>query len=362
MPSIKNKVIIACAGGRKTTRLVEEALQIVDDPVLITTYTLENLDQIYTYIIDRKGCVPPNIKLSSWFTFLLHDFIRPYQNAVFSSVERVETLDFNSIPPRGLSKNDFRYYFNRSFGIYRDRASDYANRCNDSTSGLVIKRLEQVYNHIFIDEAQDLAGWDLDLIKLIMKSQISLFIVADPRQATYSTNRSNKNKGKRGKNFPEWIDDQVNEDLCTKEDICISHRSSQSICSFSDLLCPGYPKTTSQNTTVTEHDGVFAISIDSLPKYFEKYCPVCLRFWKKTNTYGYNAVNIGISKGRTYPRVVIFPTKGMKTFLFTKDVSRAGELSKFYVGVTRAKQSVVFVLEPDEIDNIDNTLLTKYCI
>ncbi len=46
MPLIKNKVIIACAGGRKTTHLVEEALKIVDEPVLITTYTLENLDQI----------------------------------------------------------------------------------------------------------------------------------------------------------------------------------------------------------------------------------------------------------------------------------------------------------------------------
>ncbi len=360
MPSIKNKVIIACAGGRKTTHLVEEALKIVDEPVLITTYTLENLDQIYSYIIDRKGFVPSNIRLFSWFTFLLHDFIRPYQNVVFPNIEQVETLDFNSTPPRGLRKTDYRYYFNRSNGIYRDRASDYAYKCNELTAGSTIKRLEKVYKYIFVDEAQDLAGWDLNLVKLLFDSNINLFMVADPRQATYSTNRSNKNKGKRGQNFPEWVDDQVKAQICTRVDICISHRSIQQICDFSDLLYPNYPNTTSSNSIVTSHDGVYAISIDLLPEYIKKYSPICLRFWKKTNTYGYNAINIGISKGRTYQRVAIFPTKGMKTFLFKKDLSKAGDLAKFYVAITRARQSVVFVLDSKEINNIDTTLLSSY--
>lgn len=359
-PSIKNKVIIACAGGRKTTHLVEEALKIVDEPVLITTYTLENLDQIYSYIVERKGFVPSNIKLDSWYTFLLHDFIRPYQNNVFPNIEKVETLDFNSTPPRGLRKDDSRYYFNRSSGIYRDRVSDYAYRCNEVTTGLVIKRLEQVYKHIFIDEAQDLAGWDLNLAKLLFNSNIDTFMVADPRQATYSTNRSNKNKGKRGQNFPEWVDEQVKCLACTREDICSSHRSVQQICDFSDLLYPEYPQTTSQNKDISEHDGVFVISNDLLDEYIGTYNPVCLRFSKRTNTYGCKAINIGVSKGRTYRRVIVFPTQPMKDFLCTGDITKAGDRSKFYVAVTRARQSVAFVINSANISNVRTSLVSEY--
>ncbi len=291
---------------------------------------------------------------------MLHDFIRPYQNNVFPDIEKVETLDFNSIPPRGLSKHDSRYYFNRSNGIYRDRASDYAYRCNEATTGLVIKRLEHVYKYIFIDEAQDLAGWDLNLVKMLFESDINIFMVADPRQATYSTNRSNKNKGKRGQNFPEWIDEQVKAGICIREDICASHRSVQSICDFSDLLYPDYPQTISQNPDTTEHDGVFVITNDFLAEYITIYNPTCLRFSKKTKTFGYKAINIGVSKGRTYKRVLVFPTQPMKDFLHTGDISKAGDRSKFYVAITRARQSVVFVLDSTNVSSIKTSLISRY--
>lgn len=357
---LMNRVIIACAGGRKTTRLVEEALKIVDEPVLITTYTLENLDQIYTYIIDRKGCVPANITLISWYKFLLRDCIRPYQNQVFSEIDRVETVDFVSNRPRGLKKTDYRYYFNKSSGVYQDGASDYACKCNEKTNGLVIDRIERIYKHIFIDEAQDLAGWDLELIKALMNSQANMFMVADPRQATYSTNRSNKNKGKKGRNFPEWVEEQVETGLCLKEEISVSHRSNQQICTFADLLYPSYSKTTSENKEITGHDGVYAVAVSQLPRYLEIYKPIGLRYSKVTKTHGHEAVNIGLSKGRTYLRILIFPTKPMKKFLFTGNISEAGKLSTLYVAITRAKHSVTFVLEDNETTQIDTKLISLY--
>jgi hypothetical protein len=80
MQSHKNNVIVASAGGRKTTFIVESALGQKEKRVLITTYTRENLDQINSYITARYGCVPPNIEVLSWFTFLLRDGARPYQN------------------------------------------------------------------------------------------------------------------------------------------------------------------------------------------------------------------------------------------------------------------------------------------
>jgi superfamily I DNA/RNA helicase len=44
--------------------------------------------------------------------------------------------------------------------------------CNEKSGGAVIHRLENIYNYIYIDEVQDLSGYDLDLIELLFRSKI----------------------------------------------------------------------------------------------------------------------------------------------------------------------------------------------
>jgi DNA helicase-2/ATP-dependent DNA helicase PcrA len=56
-------------------------------------------------------------------------------------------------------------------------------------------------------------------------------------------------------------------------------------------------------------------------------------------------MNIGLAKGRTYDRVLIFPTKPMKEYLKTQEVAKAGDIAKLYVAVTRARFSVAFVVD-----------------
>jgi DNA helicase-2/ATP-dependent DNA helicase PcrA len=69
-----------------------------------------------------------------------------------------------------------------------------------------------------------------------------------------------------------------------------------------------------------------------------------LRYSKKTNTGGRPAFNIGVTKGKTFERVVVFTTDPMKAYLKTGDVSQAGDVAKLYVAATRAKHSVAFVV------------------
>jgi len=80
----KNKIIIASAGGRKTTHLVKKALKINNKKVLLTTYTLENLDQIKTSIVKKNGFIPENISILTWYKFLLRDGVHPYQKVVYN--------------------------------------------------------------------------------------------------------------------------------------------------------------------------------------------------------------------------------------------------------------------------------------
>jgi hypothetical protein len=343
MPSPSNSVVVASAGSRKTTSIVEAALAVPAGNVLITTYTIENVNQINSYLIQRRGHIPANIAVVSWFSFLLQDGVRPYQNYM-TDKGRITTVNFDYQPNRYIPKSNADAYFLTSGNnIYQDRVSDFVCECDNRSGGLVIRRLEKIYSHVFIDELQDLAGYDLDLLEKLFTSTISVVAVGDPRQATFSTNKSPKNKKYKKKNIIDWINEKHAAKLFKLEQLTDCYRSNQAICDFADALFPTLPKTVSKNLTITGHDGVFFIESHQVAEYLNAHKPTVLRHDKRTHTMELSALNIGLSKGRTYERVLIFPTNPMKLYLDTKDLSKAGDLAKLYVAVTRAKFSVAFV-------------------
>lgn len=344
--SHKNNIIIAAAGGRKTSFIVEEALLQKHRKILITTYTKENLDQIHAYFIERNGCIPENITILSWFTFLLRDGVWPYQNYVLST-QRVKSLDLKTIriPIVRGGRSNPAWYLNKENYLYKDRVSEFISDCNNRCSGLIIKRLEKIYDVIYVDEMQDLVGWDQEIIELLMKSSIATILVGDPRQATYATNRSTKNKAQKGRHMTSWIEKLYKESLCLVEERTECFRSNQEICDFADLLYPDLPQTTSRNLEKTGHDGIFTIKSNEITEYISTHKPQILRWNIRANTLSLPAINIGNSKGRTFDRVVIFPTKPMKQYLRSRDINEAGDISKLYVAITRAKYSVAFVVD-----------------
>src|SRR5271163_1452804 len=215
MLSQKNKFILASAGSRKTTLLIEKALSLAGSKVLITTYTNENLAQIRSYLVRKNGCVPPNVLVISWFSFLLREGVRPYQNHLISK-GRIGSIIYDEMPAtmKFSKKQDSNGYFlTASNNIHRDRVSDFVCQCNERSCGRVIKRLERIYDHILIDEFQDFAGYDLEVAEQLFRSSIAVMAVADPRQATYETNDSPKNKQYRGVKIIDWIRKSENSGL-----------------------------------------------------------------------------------------------------------------------------------------------------
>lgn len=343
MPS-KNNVIIASAGSGKTTYLVDEALSRGSDRVLLTTYTIEGTAQIRNYILERVGVIPSNITVMSWFSFLLRDGVRPYQRYL-TSRQRIPNVDFVGKRPKYARKADVdKFYLNTLGWIYRNETSDFVVAANQVSGGKVIKRLEEIYDYIMIDEIQDVAGCDLDFIKLLMESSISVTAVGDVRQATYSTNTASKNKQYRGVEIFAWLEQLKRMELFTITERTDCYRCNQDICNIADSLYPHLPKTISMNTTETDHDGVFFITPEDVPSYMERFRPIVLRYSKRTNTLGLDARNVGAVKGMGFDRVLIFPTSPWRKFLSTKDLTKAGDIAKLYVAITRARQSVAFVL------------------
>jgi hypothetical protein len=133
-------------------------------------------------------------------------------------------------------------------------------------------------------------------------------------------------------------------DLDHRDEQLHCYRCNQAICDFADGLYPDLPKSISQNNAVTGHDGIVHIKNSEVLEYCNQFKPMVLRWNKTTDTLGLPAFNFGAMKGRTFPHVLIFPTEKMKAYFATKDLAQAGDLSKFYVAVTRAQYSVAFVV------------------
>lgn len=342
MLSPKNRVLIACAGSGKTTLLIEEAAKLTGKKVLITTYTNENIDQIRAFFIERYGWVPLHITIQSWFTFLLHEGVRPYQNQMTPN-PRINSICFHPGVIRGQKKDN---YLTKANDIFSNKTSEFVYECNKNTAGAVLGRLKKMYDYVFIDEMQDFAGYDWTLLESMFDSEIAVLAVGDPRQATYTTNNSQKNKRyRKGGTYVEWLKSKEIAPKVSVGELVGCHRCNQAICDFSDALFPEMPKSISKNTKSTGHDGVFHIKRADVTTYCEKYKPTILRWNKTEDTLGFPAINIGMSKGRSYDRVLIFPTKPILKYLKTKDVSKAGDKHKLYVAITRARYSVAFVVD-----------------
>ncbi len=339
-------VVVASAGSGKTTHLIAQAAALPQGRILITTYTNENLENIRDCVFERFGHIPGNIEIETWYSTLLKHGVRPYQNLV-SSVGISQAIAFVSVPQsiRYVPKTEVdRYFFTRAGDVYRDRVSDFICLVDQKTAGLVINRLEGVYSHIFIDELQDMSGPDLDLLERLFRSKITVLAVADPRQGTYTTNNSAKHKSAAKAGIVTWLEKKEKEGLIAIEHRAESWRCNQVICDFADALYPHLPRTTSRNQSLTGHDGIFQIPASQVPAYMATHGPVVLRYSVKTDTLGLPAHNFGLVKGRSYDRVLIFPTKPMRDYIAKPDPNAVLDRAKFYVAVTRARYSVTFVI------------------
>ncbi len=345
-----SKVIIAAAGSGKTRAVIEEALANIGKRILITTYTNENLASIRSRIIKRTGLIPEGMVILSWFRFLLRDGARPYQNQM-GQIARIAGINYHSdrmsYSRKFRKKSTLEYYVDSAHNLYSDQVSDFVCESDLRSGGLVIKRLESVYDMVLIDEMQDLAAYDLDFLELLLGSRVHLLMVGDPRQSTYTTSRSRRKWQYKRTGITDWIDELSKTKGLKVERKTECFRCNQVICDLADSLYPGMVKTVSRNDVHTGHDGVFALSRGDVRKYCGKYRPAILRYDRRTDTCGYDALNFGLAKGREFDRVLIFPTKDIGSCFRQGDFGqlKGGTRSKLYVAITRAKHSVAFVTE-----------------
>ena len=190
---------------------------------------------------------------------------------------------------------------------------------------------------------------------------LEILLVGDPRQGTFSTNNSAKNKQfSRSGILDYFISSKKKFNLnIDSGSLNINHRCVSEICDFSNGLYPDMIATTSDNTAEIEHKGVYFLRPEDVEEYLQKYNPIQLRPSKSTDTHpAYPTLNFGVSKGLSFDRVLIYPTKPILDWIIKGIELKPTSKCKLYVAITRARYSVAILY--DYNDNVNIHGITKY--
>lgn len=360
-----NKLMIAAAGAGKTTAIVKLALDR-QSKSLITTFTKENEQEIKNKIMElNHGAIPEKITVQTWFSFLLEHGVRPFQGKMIKKkinglilVNQKSGIKQKRVKFSTYYKEEEteHHYFNRNMDIYSDKLTKFALRCDELSGGMVLDRITKLYETVFIDEVQDLAGHDLTFIQKLLATNMEIIMVGDPRQVTYHTHFPSVNK-----KYSDGKIEQFIKDKCTNKNVEVdystlknSRRNCQFICNYANQLFPDLPEVESDQVEQIDHLGVYLIPKDNVNQYLEKYEPLQLRASiRATTNSNYKAMNFGASKGKTIDRVLIYPTQPIKDWIINHNSNlKFKSRCQFYVALTRAKYSAGIVWDGNDIDEI----------
>jgi len=351
-----NTATLAVAGSRKTQSIVD-ACSGGQPGVrrLVLTYTLTGQRDLALRL--QKACPPGSVpEVMGWYSFLLRHWVKPFLTLKYPG-RRLGGLNFDGSPAmttKGyvIATGQDRFLDEQS-RAYKRFLSKLAVDVADASQGTVISRLQRIYGEIYIDEVQDLTGYDLDVLEQLLNSTSTIRLVGDFRQSVFDTNPQDPRHPKfRGLGMLDWFEEQREAGRLDVTHSSETWRSVQPIATFSDSLFDSslkFPATVSNQKITTDHDGVYVIAPAHVAEYLATYQPVCLRQAVTTQVPdGVTATNFGVSKGLTHDRVLIFTTDPIRKFLTKGKPLSDRSACGLYVAVTRAVHSVAFVMDNPE--------------
>lgn len=347
-----NDAVVAVAGWGKTEELASAvAREPNPERVLVLTYTETNQREDTLRIFQKTAGAKRHASVTGWKAFQLHDIVRPYLPLLYPAV-RLRGLSNHDVDldkrPGGSAR-----YLTKDGDAYPSLLGKLALDVIDASKGAAIKRLECLYDSIYIDEAQDLRGNDLCVLERLLKSNIRVHIFLDPRQSTLSTAERDR---KYKKNYPnaeviklyrEWEGKGLLGIRYENE----THRSIAPIAALSDIIIGdelGFGPTVSAVKPRGWHDGIYIIGKENLNRYVSEYDATLLAL-QKSEKYGISdAINFRKSKGMTRDDVVVVATGPIEKFLAMGGALKPASACNFYVAVTRARYSVALAVENPE--------------
>ena len=271
---------------------------------------------------------PENIKVLKYFQFIYSFCFKPFCGLNMKA--RGICFDYPDEQTRYHS-GTAAYYKTKAGRLFSNRIARFCkNHCADS----IKNRLDKYYDFFLIDEIQDIAGHDFNLLLSIIPNKCNILFVGDFFQHTYDTsNDGNVNKNLYNdykKYLKHWKNAGVTIDTIS---LSKTHRCSTEICAFISEMGISIESTNETQGHVfvldNEQEVDAIVKDDSIPKLF----------LDNSTNYRCASMNWGASKGiDTFTDVCVILNKT------TQLLFQNGKLvdlnprtkNKLYVACTRA--------------------------
>ncbi|MCP8685937.1 AAA family ATPase [Marinobacterium sedimentorum] len=333
------KVIFAVAGSGKTTHIINSLS--LDRRSLVITYTENNCHHLNRKVIEKFGHIPKNITIQTYYTFLYSFCYKPFLHYIWDS----KGINWDT-PPQftlRLKRTDRKFYIDKNKRLYSNRI---AKLVADNAASDIMSRLEKYYDDFLVDEVQDFAGHDFNLLKKICKSKIDVLLVGDFFQHTFDTSRDGAINKSLYDDFNKYKKHFL--DIGLKVDTkSLSHsfRCSPSICTFVRENL-GINIESFKNDEYEIH---YLNGEKTITEIFYDDNIVKL-FFKEHHKYPCHSNNWGKSKGLDNYKdvcIALYP-KALQGFI-DSDFSQlpASSRNKLYVACTRSNRALYFIDEKE---------------
>lgn len=278
-------VIFAVAGSGKTSLVIDRLS--IDQRALIVTYTENNYRHLRHRIIQKFGTVPSNITVMTYFSFLHGFCYRPLLQLELGTRGMNFRMPTNARTPLSdisrFRDGSRRLYYNRLAKLLEVKKCVPAIRA----------RIERFYDCVYVDEVQDFAGHDFNLLLDISKAKTGMTFVGDFYQHTYDTSRDGSVNNSLHDNIAKYEkrfrDAGIKVDKTT---LCHSWRCSTTVCDFIkaklQITISAKQERVSEIITVVEQGQAAALHADP---------SVVKLFLKEHDKYDCHSLNWGASKG-----------------------------------------------------------------
>ena len=330
------RVVFAVAGSGKTKLIVDRLC--LEKRSLIVTYTIDNTRNLEGRIRQKFGCIPPNIHLMTYFSFLHGFCFRPFLSYQMGTSNLCfEAPEYGKVTP---TTTELSHYKTNNGLIYSNRIAKAIIKFRKVE--LVTDRLSKYFDELYIDEVQDLSANDFNLLIELCSAEIDILMVGDFYQHTYDTSKDGNIRKSLHKDYNSYAKSfkETGIDIDTTS-LLKSHRCAPEVCQFvSDRL----------GIEIESHrtDSVAVNIVDSEQRANElvKDSNIIKLFYSDSKKYACYGKNWGKSKGEDgYQDVAIVLTAGAEKEL--KKNRRVtlppSTLSKLYVACTRANGNLYLI-------------------
>lgn len=327
------RVVLAVAGAGKTQHIIDKL--DINSRALIVTYTVNNTTNLKKRILSKFGGMPKGVRVYTYFSFLISFCVRP----IVGNDMKIKGVNYSE-PPRFARRNTREHYVSKGDKLYHNRIAKMMMDCDGVSD--ITKRIEKYFDFFCVDEVQDFAANDFNLLCQLSKTDVEILLVGDFFQHTFDTSRDGNIQNGLHSNFEAYLtkltDAGYTVDLDT---LSHSYRCSPTVCRF---------VTEQIGIAISSHrqdeiDIALIENSEHIERLFSDDSIVKL-FFKESYKYVGRTDNWGNTKGLDdfadicivlNPTTFAAYTKGRLATL------PQSTLNKLYVACTRAKGNVYFV-------------------